>query len=98
MECGHFKAVKHGYVPLVTHWPHSTFHRWWRQMPIYGWMLPLTIGDDNLVTCHSAEHPCGGSALRGLASPETPKPQKHSASGRGRARKCPDSRAQDPYA
>ncbi len=35
----------------------------WRQMPIYGWMLPSTIGDDNLVTCHSAEHPCGASAL-----------------------------------
>ena len=24
------------------------------------WMLPPASVDDNLVTCHSAEHPCGG--------------------------------------
>jgi hypothetical protein len=34
-----------------------------------GWMLPSAIGDDNLVTCHSAEHPCGASALSRAASP-----------------------------
>jgi hypothetical protein len=28
-------------------------------------MLPASV-DDNVVTCHSAEHPCGASALRGL--------------------------------
>jgi len=27
--------------------------------------LPTSV-DDNVVTCHSAEHPCGASALRGL--------------------------------
>ena len=32
-------------------------------------MLPLASVDDNVVTCHSAEHPCGASALRGLAFP-----------------------------
>jgi hypothetical protein len=29
-------------------------------------LLPASV-DDNLVTCHPAEHPCGASALRGLA-------------------------------
>ena len=24
----HFNPVKHGYVSVVAHWPHSTFHRW----------------------------------------------------------------------
>ena len=28
-------------------------------------LLPPSV-DDNVVTCHSAEHPCGASALRGL--------------------------------
>jgi hypothetical protein len=28
--------------------------------------LPSVIRDHNLVPCHSAEHPCGASALRGL--------------------------------
>ena len=28
-------------------------------------LLPASV-DDNVVTCHSAEHPCGASALRGL--------------------------------
>jgi hypothetical protein len=30
------------------------------------WMLLPASVDDNVVTCHSAEHPCGASALRGL--------------------------------
>ena len=30
-------------------------------------LLPASV-DDNVVTCHSAEHPCGASALRGLES------------------------------
>ena len=63
MECVHFNSVKHGYVSLVAHRAYSTCHRWVRQIPIYGWMLPSAIRDDNLVTCHSAEHPCGASAL-----------------------------------
>ena len=28
-------------------------------------LLPASV-DANVVTCHSAEHPCGASALRGL--------------------------------
>ena len=24
----HFNPVKHGYVSIVAHWPHSTFNRW----------------------------------------------------------------------
>ena len=28
-------------------------------------LLPASV-DDNVVTCHSAERPCGASALRGL--------------------------------
>jgi len=28
-------------------------------------LLPASVAD-NVVTCHSAEHPCGASALRGL--------------------------------
>ena len=28
-------------------------------------LLPVSV-DDNVVACHSAEHPCGASALRGL--------------------------------
>ena len=28
-------------------------------------LLPASV-DDNVVTCHSAEHPCGASTLRGL--------------------------------
>ena len=24
----HFNPVKHGYISIVAHWPHSTFHRW----------------------------------------------------------------------
>jgi putative transposase len=28
MKCVHFNPVKYGYVSLVAHWPHSTFHRW----------------------------------------------------------------------
>ena len=28
MDYVHFNPVKHGYVSLVAHWPHSTFHRW----------------------------------------------------------------------
>ena len=27
MEYAHFHPVKHGYVSVVAHWPHSTFHR-----------------------------------------------------------------------
>ena len=30
-------------------------------------LLPASV-DDNVVTCHSAEHPCGASALRGLTN------------------------------
>ena len=30
------------------------------------WMLLPASVDDNVVACHSAEHPCGTSALRGL--------------------------------
>ena len=30
-------------------------------------MLPPTSVDDNVVTCHSAEHPCGASALAKLS-------------------------------
>ena len=30
-------------------------------------LLPASVAD-NVVTCHSVEHPCGASALRGLAS------------------------------
>ena len=44
-----------------------------RQVPIHAigmarvrWMLLPASVDDNVVTCHSAEHPCGASALRGL--------------------------------
>ena len=29
-------------------------------------MLPQASEGDNMVACHSAEHPCGASALRGL--------------------------------
>ena len=29
-------------------------------------MLPPASVADNVVACHSAEHPCGASALRGL--------------------------------
>jgi len=28
MDYVHFNPVKHGYVSVVAHWPHSTFHRW----------------------------------------------------------------------
>ena len=28
MDYVHFNPVKHGYVSMVAHWPHSTFHRW----------------------------------------------------------------------
>ena len=28
MDYVHFSPVKHGYVSLDAHWPHSTFHRW----------------------------------------------------------------------
>ena len=33
------------------------------------WMLLPASVADNVVTCHSAEHPCGASALRGLDGP-----------------------------
>ena len=73
MDYVHFNPVKHGYVSVVGQWPHSTFHRsvkagayprdWGGEGP---WMLLPASVDDNVVTCHSAEHPCGASALRGL--------------------------------
>jgi len=28
MDYVHFNPVKHGYVSVVAHGPHSTFHRW----------------------------------------------------------------------
>ena len=28
MDYVHFNPVKHGYVSMVAHWRHSTFHRW----------------------------------------------------------------------
>ena len=28
MDYMHFNPVKHGYVSVVAHWPHSKFHRW----------------------------------------------------------------------
>ena len=66
----HFNPAKHGYVSVVAHWPHSTFHRWVKAgayPPDWGarvrWMLLPASVDDNVVTCHSAEHPCGASAL-----------------------------------
>jgi putative transposase len=66
---------KHGYVSVVAHWPHSTFHRWVKAgaYPRDGvarvrWMLLAASVADNVVTCHSAEHPCVASALRGLES------------------------------
>ncbi|OOO03253.1 MAG: REP-associated tyrosine transposase [Chromatiales bacterium USCg_Taylor] len=66
----HFRPVKHGCVSAVAHWPRSTFHRWVKAGAYprdWGgevrWTLPPSSIDDNLVTCHSAEHPCGASAL-----------------------------------
>ena len=62
--------AKRGYVSVVAHWPHSTFHRWVEAVPVHAigvarvhWMLLPASVDDNVVTCHSAEHPCGASAL-----------------------------------
>jgi hypothetical protein len=76
MDYVHFNPVEHGYVSLVAHWPHSTFHRWMRRVLIHAigvarvrWMLLPASVDDNVVTCHSAEHPCGASTLRGLVNP-----------------------------
>jgi hypothetical protein len=59
MDYVHFNPVKHGYVSVVTHWPHSTF-------PVgEGRCLSTRLGwrgcvgccfvDDNVVACHSAE-------------------------------------------
>ena len=79
MDYVHFNPVRRGYVSVVAHWPDSIFHRWVKagayprdwggQMR---WMLPPASVDDNFVMCHSAEQPCGASALRGLFNPFHP--------------------------
>ena len=71
MDYVHLNPVKHGYVSMVAHWPHSTFHRWFKAGAYpRDWGreggLDVAAGERNVVTCHSAEHPCGASALRGL--------------------------------
>ena len=54
---------------VVAHWPHSTCHRWVKAGAYprdWGGEGPLDVAaGERVVACHSAEHPCGASALRG---------------------------------
>ena len=67
MECYYFNPYEI-YVSLVAHWPHSTFHRWLETDAYLRLDVAVGVGDDHLVTCHSAEHPAGFRPTR-AASP-----------------------------
>jgi putative transposase len=47
MESVHFNSVKHGYVSLVAHWPHSTFHRWLEADAYL--RLDVAVGDRTII-------------------------------------------------
>jgi putative transposase len=47
MECVHFNPAKRGYVSLVAHWPHSTFHRCVEADPYL--RLDVAVGDKETI-------------------------------------------------